>query len=92
MNDGFINESVLTKYINSHFFNSYNDNIKSFLKFAFGDKIDISKPFKAEKIGCRIKPDLCITHNGIKKYISIKKRHRQQRTSRKIRCFLLVYR
>ena len=73
MNDGFINEKVLREYINNNTFNSYNRNIKSFLKFVFGTHFNPSLPFKADKKAGQVKPDLCIIHNGIEKYISVKK-------------------
>jgi hypothetical protein len=73
MNDGFMNEKILREYINQNNFDSYNENIKSFLKFVFGTKFNPILPFKAEKKAGQVKPDLCIIHNETKKYISIKK-------------------
>ncbi len=73
MNDGFINEKKLREYINGNTFDNYNTNIKSFLTFVFGTKINTNIPFYAEKEKGQVKPDLCIKHNGVKKYISIKK-------------------
>lgn len=73
MNDGFINEEVLREYINRNSFATYNSNIKSFLTFAFGNNLDTSLSFKAEKKAGQVKPDLVIKHNGIEKYISVKK-------------------
>lgn len=73
MNDGFINEKVLREYINRNNYNSYNANIKSFLKFVFGSKFNPGLPFKAEKKAGQVKPDLCIIHNRTEKYISVKK-------------------
>lgn len=73
MNDGFLNEEQLCAYINDNSYLSCNNNIKSFLKFLFGNALMETKSFHAIKIKDREKPDLCIQHNGIKKYISIKK-------------------
>lgn len=73
MNDGFVNEDVLTNYINSHKFDEYNTNIKNFLKFLFKSNLNPALPFKAEKKAGQIKPDIVIKHNGIQKFISIKK-------------------
>lgn len=73
MNDGFINEEVLRGYINDNNFNNYNENIKSFLIFLFGSELNQNLSFKAVKKAGQVKPDLCITHNGIEKYISVKK-------------------
>lgn len=73
MNNGFINEEVLREYINNNSFNTYNNNIKDFLSFVFGSKLNTELSFKAEKKAGQVKPDLCIKHNGIEKYISIKK-------------------
>ena len=67
MNDGFINEKVLREYINMNSFNTYNANIKAFLTFIFGKKLNITLPFKAEKKAGQVKPDLVIKHNGIEK-------------------------
>lgn len=73
MNDGLINEEKLRLYINLNDFSSYNKNIQEFLKFTFGNSFSPLQPFIAEKKGGQIKPDLCISHNGQKKYISVKK-------------------
>ena len=73
MNDGFINEKVLREYINMNSFNTYNANIKAFLTFIFGEKLNTTLPFKAEKKAGQVKPDLVIKHNGIEKYVSVKK-------------------
>ncbi|MBR4026088.1 MAG: hypothetical protein IKJ01_00835 [Lachnospiraceae bacterium] len=73
MNDGLINEEILRNYINTQTFHTYNTNIKSFLSFVFGSDLNPSLPFFAEKKGGQVKPDLCIKHNGIEKYVSIKK-------------------
>lgn len=77
MNDGFINEKELRNYINNNTWNEYNQNIKNLLKFSFGNNLDFSKTFEAEKCTGKakgqVKPDLVIKHNGAKKYISIKK-------------------
>ncbi|MBQ2645691.1 hypothetical protein IJG14_08995 [bacterium] len=73
MNDGFVNENILAKYINNHKFNEYNTNIKSFLKFLFDSNLKPALPFKAEQKAGQIKPDIVIKHNGIQKFISIKK-------------------
>ena len=73
MNDGFINEKELRNYINSNNYATYNKNIQNFLRFVFASDFSTSKPFVAEKKAGQIKPDLCITHNGKTKYVSIKK-------------------
>lgn len=73
MNDGFINEKELREYINSNSYDNYNRNIKDFLSFVFEDDFNANLPFFAEKKHGQVKPDLVITHNGIKKLISIKK-------------------
>ena len=73
MNDGFINEKELREYINQNKYSAYNPNIKDFLSFIFPEHLNTSLPFIAEKIGGQAKPDLCIKHNGLKKYISVKK-------------------
>ena len=73
MNDGFINEKVLREYINSNVFNTYNENIRTFLSFIFGIHLNTTLPFKAEKKAGGLKPDLVIKHNGIEKYVSVKK-------------------
>lgn len=73
MNDGFINEELLINYINTNSFNTYNSNIKEFLTFAFGKELNQNLEFKAEKKAGKEKPDLVIIHNGIKKYVSVKK-------------------
>lgn len=73
MNDGFLNEETLRTYINERSFSDYNENIKSFLRFLFDEEFEVNLPFFASKIAGRAKPDLCISHNGIKKYVSLKK-------------------
>lgn len=73
MNDGLINEKVLREYINRNSFNTYNANIKAFLSFVFGHNLNTNLPFEAEKMGGHVKPDFVIKHNGIEKYISVKK-------------------
>lgn len=74
MNSGFINENELCDYINKYeYYNNYNTNIKKFLEFTFGTNFNVNSKFSAIKKGGQIKPDLCITHNGKDKYISIKK-------------------
>lgn len=73
MNDGFNNEKELKDYINDNTYNQYNNNIKNFLNFLFGENLNPNLPFIAQKEEGQIKPDLCIIHNNIKKYISIKK-------------------
>ncbi|MBQ9484982.1 hypothetical protein IJU85_02670 [Candidatus Saccharibacteria bacterium] len=73
MNDGFINEDLLRDYINRNSYGDYNPNIKAFLQFLFGSSFDETKGFTADKKAGQMKPDLCISHNGIKKYVSIKK-------------------
>lgn len=73
MNDGFINEKELIEYINSNNWDTYNQNIKKLLMFSFGDSINTTLSFSAEKCKGQVKPDLVIKHNNIKKYISIKK-------------------
>lgn len=73
MNDGFINEEILREYINNNNYSGYNENIKAFLRFVFGLNFDSRLNFKAEKKAGQLKPDLSIVHNGIEKYISIKK-------------------
>ena len=73
MNDGFINEQQLRDYINNHNWSTYNQNIKDLLTFSFKDCLNTSLPFMAEKCKGQVKPDLVITHNNVKKYISIKK-------------------
>lgn len=74
MNDGFVNEKVLREYINNgKFFNAYNNNIKAFLAFVFGQNLNANSPFKAERIAGQAKPDLMIKHNNVEKYISVKK-------------------
>lgn len=73
MNDGFINEKALKEYINKNNYATYNRNIQSFLEFVFGSKLNPNLPFIAEKKAGQVKPDLYIRHNGIEKYISVKK-------------------
>ena len=73
MNDGFINEYDLINYINDNQFIDYNSNIKNFLKFTFGISFNPNLTFNAKKITGQQKPDFSITHNGITKYISVKK-------------------
>lgn len=73
MNDGFINEKQLSEYISNKVFSEYNPNIQKFLQFTFGNKFNVNLPFITRKMGGPVKPDLCIIHNGIEKYISIKK-------------------
>lgn len=73
MNDALINEEDLINYINNNQFSTYNSNIKNFLKFTFGNSFNSNLPFNAKKIAGQQKPDMCINHNGILKYISIKK-------------------
>lgn len=73
MNDGFINESIMREYINNNTFDKYNSNIKKFLVFLFENNISTDIPFIATKEGGQVKPDLSIKHNGIVKYVSIKK-------------------
>lgn len=73
MNDGFINEELLRDYINDGDYASYNSNIKSFLKFLFKENFNPRLPFSADKTKNQVKPDLWISHNGTKKYVSIKK-------------------
>ncbi len=73
MNDGFVNEKELREYINDKKFATYNKNIKDFLTFLFGSCFNDSMSFVAQKVIGQVKPDLCITHNGQKKYVSIKK-------------------
>lgn len=73
MNDGFVNEEELREYINSNSFSAYNNNIKNFLYFVFDGCINEYGKFYATKIGGQVKPDMSITHEGVTKYISIKK-------------------
>lgn len=73
MNDGFINEDDLINYINNNKYVTYNSNIKKFLKFTFGANFNPNLPFNAKKITGQQKPDFSITHNGVLKYISVKK-------------------
>lgn len=73
MNDGFINEKELMDYIDRKKYNELNENIKNFLSSIFKDKLESSLPFTVEKVAGQAKPDLCINHNDIKKYISVKK-------------------
>ncbi len=73
MNDGFTNETELRDYINNNNWDTYNQNIKNLLEFLFGDKLVTGKSFIAEKCVGQVKPDLVVTHNNSKKYISIKK-------------------
>lgn len=73
MNDGFTNEEELKNYINSNTYTTYNKNIQDFLGFVFAGDFSTSQPFVAEKKAGQVKPDLCITHNGKTKFISIKK-------------------
>ena len=73
MNDGFINEYDLINYIHDNQFINYNSNIKNFLKFTFGLSFNPNLTFNAKKITGQQKPDFSITHNGITKYISVKK-------------------
>jgi hypothetical protein len=72
MNDGFINEEVLREYINKDSFSTYNKNIKAFLTFIFNKNLNPTLPFRVEKKAGQVKPDLCIKHNGIEHYISVK--------------------
>ena len=74
MNDGFINEIELIDYINCNSWNSLNSNIKKFLMFTFGSSFNANQKFIARKCdGGQVKPDLLITHNGVSKYVSVKK-------------------
>ena len=74
MNDGFVNELELIDYINYHSWNSYNENIQNFLYFTFDGNINPSERFFARKCeGGQVKPDLVVIHNGLEKYVSVKK-------------------
>ncbi len=74
VNNGIINENELIDYINSKKYTEYNNNIKAFIKFTFGDKFNLQNPkFIAKKIRGGPKPDLSITHNREEKFISVKK-------------------
>lgn len=73
MNNGLTNEKELRDYINSNNWSTYNKNIQDLLKFSFGNNINSTLPFYAEKCKGQIKPDLSVTHNNEKKYISVKK-------------------
>jgi len=73
MNDGFVNEKDIIEYLNEKKFNQLNINFQKFLKFIFKDYLDENLSFKAKKCPGGIKPDIVISHNGISKYISIKK-------------------
>ncbi|MDX9744738.1 MAG: hypothetical protein RBT59_13025 [Arcobacteraceae bacterium] len=73
MNDGFTNETELRDYINNNSWATYNQNMRNLLEFSFGTNLDKSKKFTAEKCEGQVKPDLVISHNNKKTYISIKK-------------------
>lgn len=73
MNDGFINEELLRNEINSKSYINYNSNIRAFLNFLFDDNLNPNMKFIAGKKAGKMKPDLYISHNGIEKYISVKK-------------------
>ncbi len=73
MNDGFDNEYTMINYIDGKKLTDYNENIKNFLIFLFGNDINCSLSFSAEKINGQYKPDLYIKHNNRIKYISLKK-------------------
>lgn len=74
MNDGFLNEELLIKYINGFVFSDFNNNIQNFLNFTFNGHIDLTQPFFASKCkGGQVKPDLIIEHNSEIRYVSIKK-------------------
>ena len=75
--DGFQNETELANYINdTEYYNDMNSNMKQFLSFIFGEtdinnrKIIATKPTGYAR---NIKPDIIISTDNIKKYISIKK-------------------
>ena len=72
-NTGFINEEELRNYINNKTYDRYNNNIKKFVSFVFGNSFNKTLPVKAEKRAGQLKPDLCLIHNGVEKYISVKK-------------------
>lgn len=68
---GIKNEKDILQYLNSkERFEEYNDNIKRFLKALFPSIID------GNYVTCErlkgVKPDLCIKHNGVSKYVSVK--------------------
>lgn len=73
MNDGFENEKELELYISNNTYGEYNENIKNFLSSIFKEDFNPNLPFYAEKVSGQVKPDIYISHNNIKKYISIKK-------------------
>lgn len=71
-NNGFKNETDLKEYINNHYLNDYNDNIKKFLNFLFGSSLNPEEKFFASKPSGQVKPDFEIKHNNTVKYVSIK--------------------
>lgn len=73
MNDGFINERQIIAYLNNKKFSDVNSNFKAFLSFIFSNNINNDCVFIAKNCSGGIKPDLSISHNGITKYISVKK-------------------
>lgn len=71
-NHGLELEKELINHINKKHFNDLNDNIKKFILILYKDNIDKSALFSAEKFYNNYKPDIVITHNKVKKFISIK--------------------
>lgn len=71
-NRGLELENELINHINNKYFNDLNENIKKFLLIIYENKIDKSEPFLVKKFYNNYKPDIVITHNKIKKFVSIK--------------------
>ena len=71
---GFANEATIIDYINSfRTFNNLNPNMQRFIAFLFrGINLD-NASMQAARAPRGTKPDLFITINGIRKYISVKK-------------------
>ena len=70
-NNGFLNEEELVYSINNQRFFNLNDNLQNFIKFLFPE-IKKRGKLHAERVDDFVKPDILITYNYKKAYVSVK--------------------
>ena len=69
--NGFVVENLLISALNNKKVKELNDNLKEMLEKLFGD-IDEDEIVECEKFKGFFKPDIVITYQGNKKYVSVK--------------------
>lgn len=73
-NRGLANEEDIANELHGKRISDINPNLKTMLRKIFGP-LDEEKTVKCERLDNAMKPDVVITYNGIKKYVSIKSGH-----------------